>query len=250
MQAISILRAFYDNYIYVIKQDADAVVIDPGHDQPVLRYLQDNNLELSTILLTHHHSDHTGGTAKLKQVTGCNVIGPDNAHGQIVDERVRERDIKDILSYKVEVISTPGHTMTHVVYHIPDLKALFTGDTLFIAGCGRLFEGNAKQMWNSLQKLLALSDDTKVYCGHEYTEYNLRFAATVDPDNIAVTEKLESVRKTLAGGGCSVPSTIAEEKRYNPFLRTDDLSIRKHLKMESASDVEVFAELRRRKDYY
>ena len=247
MKEIPILRAFYDNYIYVIKKDKDVIVVDPGHDQPVLRYLQDNNLQLSTILLTHHHADHTGGAAKLKQVTGCTVIGPD---GHTVDERIRGGDVRDIISYEVEIISTPGHTRTHVVYHIPELKVLFTGDTLFIAGCGRLFEGNAKQMWNSLQKLSALSDDTKVYCGHEYTEYNLRFAATVDPDNKAITEKLESVRKILAGGDCSVPSTIADEKKYNPFLRVNDSSIRKHLKMESASDVDVFAELRRRKDYF
>ena len=247
MEEISILRAFYDNYIYVIQKGKDVIVVDPGHDQPVLRYLQDNNLRLSTILLTHHHADHTGGAAKLKQITGSTIIGPD---GYSVDERIRGGDIRNIISYKVEIISTPGHTRNHVVYHVPELNALFTGDTLFIAGCGRLFEGNAKQMWNSLQKLATLSDDTKVYCGHEYTEYNLRFAATVDPDNIAITEKLESVRKVLAGGGYSVPSTIGEEKEYNPFLRTPDLSIRRHLNMESASDVDVFAELRRRKDYF
>ncbi len=250
MQTISILRAFYDNYIYVIRQDSDITVIDPSSDQPVLQYLNDNNLNLSTILLTHHHFDHTGGVAKLKQKRGCTVIGPDDTRLHDVDIRVHEGDVKDVSSLKVKVIYTPGHTKTHVAYHLPELKALFTGDTLFVSGCGRLFEGNAREMWNSLRKLVALGDDTRVYCGHEYTEYNLRFAATVDPDNIAVTEKLVSVRRTLAGGGYSVPSTIAEEKKYNPFLRANDPSIRKHLQMESASDVDVFAELRRRKDEY
>jgi len=247
MKEISTLRALRDNYIYVIKNNENAIVVDPGHEQPVFRYLQDNNLQLSAILLTHHHADHTGGTAELKQVTGCTIFGPD---GHTVNEVVRGGEVKNILSFEIEVIPTPGHTRSHVVYHIPELKALFTGDTLFIAGCGRLFEGNAKQMWSSLQKLAALRDDTKVYCGHEYSEYNLRFAATVDPDNAAITEKLRDVRNTLAAGGFSVPSTIADEKKYNPFLRADDLSIRKHLKMESASDIGVFAELRRRKDYY
>jgi hydroxyacylglutathione hydrolase len=247
MEKISILWAFNDNYIYVIQKDKDVIVVDPGHDQPVLQYLQDNNLKLSTILLTHHHADHTGGAGKLKQVTGCTVIGPD---GYTVDEKVRGGDVIDSLPFETEVIATPGHTRSHVVYKMPELKALFTGDTLFIAGCGRLFEGNAEQMWRSLQKLSALQDDTKVHCGHEYTEHNLRFAATVDPDNRAITEKLESVRRILAGGGCSVPSTIAEEKEYNPFLRAHDVSIRKHLNMESAADVDVFTELRKRKDCY
>ena len=250
MKTISILRALYDNYIYVIKQDSDITVIDPSSDQPVLQYLNDNNLNLSIILLTHHHFDHTGGAAELKQKTGCTVIGPDDARLHDVDIRVHEGDVKDVSSLNVKVISTPGHTKTHVAYHLPDLKALFTGDTLFISGCGRLFEGNAKEMLSSLQKLVALGDDTQVYCGHEYTEYNLRFAVTVDPENKSVKEKLKSVRKIIATGGYSVPSTIAEEKKYNPFLRADDPSIRKHLQMESASDVEVFAELRRRKDYF
>ena len=248
MQTISILRAFYDNYIYVIRQDSDITVIDPSSDQPVLQYLNDNNLNLSTILLTHHHFDHTGGVAKLKQKRGCTVIGPDDTRLHDVDIRVHEGDVKDVSSLNIKVIFTPGHTKTHVAYHLPELKALFTGDTLFISGCGRLFEGNAKEMWSSLQKLVALGDDTRVYCGHEYTEYNLRFAATVDSENKSVKEKLENVRHTLATGGYSVPSTIAEEKKYNPFLRANDLSIRKHLQMESASDVDVFAELRRRKD--
>lgn len=250
MQTISILRAFNDNYIYVIRQDSDITVIDPSSDQPVLQYLNDNNLNLSTILLTHHHFDHTGGVAELKQKRGCRVVGPDDTRLHDVDIRVHEGDVKDISLRNVKVIFTPGHTKTHVAYHLPELKALFTGDTLFVSGCGRLFEGNAKEMWNSLQKLVALGDDTQVYCGHEYTEYNLRFAATVDPENRSVKEKLASVKNTLATGGYSVPSTIAEEKKYNPFLRADDPSIKKHLQMESASDVEVFAELRRRKDEY
>ena len=250
MHTISILRALYDNYIYIIKQDPDIAVIDPSSERPVLQYLTDNNLNLSTILLTHHHFDHTGGTAKLKQETGCKIIGPADARLHDVDIRVHEGDSKNILSLAVKVISTPGHTKTHVTYYIPDLKALFTGDTLFISGCGRLFEGSAREMWNSLQKLISLGDDTQVYCGHEYTEYNLRFATTVDPENKSIKEKLTSVRIALATGGYSVPSTIAEEKKYNAFLRAGEPSIKKHLHMESASDVAVFAELRRRKDYF
>ncbi len=249
MHTISILPAFSDNFIYVIHNGSSAAVIDPSAAYQVSKFLKENNLGLETVLITHHHSDHTGGVGQLKKETGCTVIGGGSRMGG-GDSAVSDGDERESAGLSVRVIGVPGHTNDHVAYYIPSLKAVFTGDALFSAGCGRLFEGSAKQMYTSLQKLAALDDDTLVYCGHEYTDENLQFAAMVDPGNEYVKEKLEAVRDTISQGGYSVPSTIAEEKKTNPFLRAGELSIRKYLHMERASDVEVFAELRNRKDRF
>lgn len=235
MNAIGILR-YGDNYIYIVHDTNAALAVDPGSAQPVLSFLKEHDLQLSAVLITHHHGDHTGGVSQLQRETGCTVLGPKTRGAGNVDTWVNDGDEKDIAGILVRVIAVPGHTKDHVVYHIPALNTVFTGDTMFVAGCGRLFGGSAKEMYDSLQKIASLGDDVNIYCGHDYTEENLRFALTVEPGNEYVQEKLVKVRDTLSQGGHTVPSTIAEEKKINVFL--------------GASDVNVFAGLRRKKDSF
>ncbi len=250
MHTISILPVLSDNFAFIIYDKTNAIVIDPGSAQTVLQFLNDRKLSLVSVLLTHHHIDHTDGTEELKSRTGCNVVGSAGRHMNFVDILVHDGDVKSIIDLSIEIIGVPGHTKNHVAYFIPELKALFSGDTLFAAGCGRLFEGTAEQMWNSLLKLSVLGDDVNLFCGHEYTEDNLFFAASVEPDNNAIKNRQAEVRSRLASGRYSVPSLLSEEKLTNPFLRAKDIQIRQALGMEAASDVDVFAELRRRKDKF
>jgi len=240
-----------DNYAWAVHDGKNAAVVDPGEAGPVMRFLESNNLTLSHVLITHHHADHCGGVAALKrEFTGCMVIGPDDIRLQGVDDPVRGGEERDILGLPMKVIGAPGHTKTHVLFYFPGLKALFSGDTLFSAGCGRLFEGSALDMFQSLTTCAALSNDTRIYCGHEYTEENLRFALTVDSGNSAITDRLSEVKELRRRGKASVPSTLLMEKTFNPFLRAKEPAIRKKLGMESAEDVEVFARLREMKDRF
>lgn len=250
MHTISTIRVLSDNFVYIVHNKAEAIVIDPGSAQEVLQFLGNRNLSLDSILLTHHHFDHTSGVEELKSRTGCTVIGSAERHKDNIDDVIQDGNVKKIIDLSIEVVGVPGHTRNHVAYFIPELKALFTGDTLFAAGCGRLFEGTAEQMWNSLMKLSALGDDVYLYCGHEYTEDNLLFAISIEPANITLKNRLENIRNLLSSGKNSVPSLMSEEKLTNPFLRAKDVLIRQALGMETASDVEVFAELRRRKDVF
>jgi hydroxyacylglutathione hydrolase len=247
---IAILPMLSDNYAWVLHNGTNAVVVDPGVAEPVVRFLRRTNLKLSHVLLTHHHSDHCGGVPELKHDYGCVIIGPKDDQMPFVDATVRDGEECTILSEKMEIIATPGHTKTHVVYHFPNLRAIFTGDTLFAAGCGRVIEGGAGDMLQSLIKVACMDDIVSVYCGHEYTEENLLFATTVDTDNKEVWQRLTEVKYLKRQKMPTVPSTLALERATNPFLRTGDPAIRKRLKMENAMGVEVFAELRRRKDKF
>ncbi|MGB7566597.1 MAG: hydroxyacylglutathione hydrolase [Chitinivibrionales bacterium] len=245
------IPALSDNYAWLFHGDKSAVIVDPGEARPVERFLENNNLTLSHVLITHHHADHCGGAAALtREFAGCIMMGPDDARLKGCDDPVRGGEERDVLGLPMRVIGAPGHTKTHVLFYFPGLKALFTGDTLFSAGCGRLFEGSAADMYRSLTTCAALSDDTRIYCGHEYTEENLRFALTVDPGNVAITRRLSEVRNLLSRGLASVPSTILMEKTFNPFLRVNDPELRKKLGMGSAEDVDVFARLREMKDRF
>jgi hydroxyacylglutathione hydrolase len=240
-----------DNYAWAVHDGKSAAIIDPGEARPVVRFLEKNNLVLSHVLITHHHADHCGGAAALKrEFTGCVIIGPEDERLKNCDDPVQGGEDRDILGLPIKVIAAPGHTKTHVLFYIPALKALFTGDTLFSAGCGRLFEGSALEMFQSFAKCTALGDDTLIYCGHEYTEENLKFALTVEPSNAAITDRLSEVKELRRRGQPSVPSTLIMEKAFNPFLRVKDPAIRKKLGMESAEDVEVFARLREMKDRF
>jgi hydroxyacylglutathione hydrolase len=235
-----------DNYAWILHDGTAAAVVDPGQADPISRFLRRSKLNLSHVLLTHHHADHCGGVDELKRMYNPAVIGPDDSRMPFVDDRVRDEDERSILTERMSVIATPGHTRTHVVFYFPGIRAVFTGDTLFSAGCGRLLEGTAADMLQSMIKLAYL--DASIYCGHEYTEENLLFATTMEPDNKDVWQRLSEVSYMQRRGMATVPSTLVVERTINPFLRTGSPGIRKKLGMEKATGIEVFAELRKRKD--
>lgn len=239
-----------DNYAYLVAADGLCAVVDPSEDEPVLAALKAHGLTLSHILNTHHHGDHTGGNTALKKATGAKVIGPEKEAGQIpgLDLAVGEHSAWHFGALPTHLLDVPGHTRGAVAYVIGE--AVFTGDTLFAMGCGRLFEGTAAMMLESLGKLAGLPDETQVYVGHEYTLTNARFAMSLEPGNAALKARLEKVTALRLDGRPTVPSTIALEKATNPFLRTDSPEIRATLHREHASSVDVFAEIRRRKDAF
>ncbi len=226
--------------------------IDAPEEAPIRAALEEKGWKLTHILTTHHHGDHVEANEALKKAFGVEIVGPKSEADRIpgIDRTVVDADVLDFAGHRIEVISTPGHTLGHVSYYLPDDALLFCADTLFALGCGRVFEGTPHQMWNSLKKLRALPDQTIVYCGHEYTLANARFAVTVDPDNLSLTARARDVEALREAGRPTLPTTIGEEKVTNPFLRPDDPAIRAHLGMQDASDAEVFAEIRRRKDRF
>jgi hydroxyacylglutathione hydrolase len=254
MLTITQIPVLTDNYIYLINDpvSGETAVIDPALAQPVLDVLEKKGWRLTYILNTHHHWDHVGGNLELKQKTGCKIIAAQADRDRIpgIDRGVGEDDVIALGQHQARVISTPGHTLGHIVYHFAEDGALFCGDTLFVMGCGRLFEGTPEQMWNSLQKLKALPPSTRIYCTHEYTQTNGRFALSVEPDNRQLQEKMIEVKQLRAENKSTVPSTIEQEIATNPFFRADSISIQKTLGLESQSPVRVFTELRKRKDSF
>jgi len=224
--------------------------VDCGDAQATLDALTKTGWILSEIWLTHHHGDHTAGTQALKKSTGAKVIGPNRSQTPIqgVDQVVGDGDTFEFASRAVQVLHTPGHTLDMLNYYLPAESLLFSGDTLFTLGCGRLFEGDAPMMWKSLLKLSALPKDTVIYGSHEYTLANAAFAVTVDPDNEKLKDRVTEIKTLREAGEPTVPTTLAMELQTNPFLRADDLNIRHHLNMVGASDADVFAEIRARKD--
>ena len=242
---------FDDNYAWVIHSMTDAVVVDPGDATPVLRYVYAHRLMLSSVLLTHHHTDHCGGAAEIKRATGCTVIGPHDARLPGVDRYAVHDATFDVLSCTIRVIAVPGHTLTHVAYHLPLQQALFTGDTLFGAGCGRIFEGSYADMYRSLMTCAACDEQTRIFAGHEYTLNNLAFALSLEPDNAAIRSRFETVHTMREHSVPSLPSTLAEEKVTNPFLRCDSSTLRAGLHMtDCAANLEVFTALRAMRDTF
>jgi hydroxyacylglutathione hydrolase len=248
--SIIIIPVYSDNYTYLILQGTEATAVDPGDANAVQGELKRRGVSLTHILCTHHHFDHVGGVSSLKSATGCTVIGPVDRRIPSLDQGLSEGDRLTVGSFMAEAVSVPGHTKTHLVYHFPSANVLFSGDCLFLGGCGRIFEGTAAEMYASLKKLASLPDDTLIFCGHEYTEENLRFACSLEPENAAVSSRLRKVgglrRKSLP----SVPGTLWEEKLTNPFLRVHEQTLRSALRMEGAADWEVFGAIRRLKDRY
>ena len=238
-----------DNY-GVLLHDAErgeTALVDAGDAEAAEAALDEAGWPLTQIWITHHHGDHTAGLAALAD-DGVEVFGPRGIAG--IDTALDGGNSFAFAGSEVEVISTPGHTLAMLNYYLPADKLVFTGDTLFAMGCGRLLEGDAPMMWDSLCKLMALADDTVVYCGHEYTAANARFALSVDPANTALQRRAEVVDELRSIGQPTVPTMIALEKATNPFLRAGDAGLRAHLDMDGASDAEVFAEVRRRKDNF
>jgi hydroxyacylglutathione hydrolase len=252
MVSIIPVAAFRDNYVWIVRDGAHAVAVDPGDAAPVLAYLERERLALTAILATHHHNDHVGGIPALVDRHPAHVYGPARETIPRRDTALVEGDLVTIESppLALRVLDIPGHTAGHIALTgaLPDGPVLFCGDTLFAAGCGRLFEGTPEQMWSSLSKLAALPPDTRVYCGHEYTMANLAFAAAVEPQSRAIMDRIERERAKRERDEPTLPSTIALELATNPFLRAREASVRATAQSRSTvvlrDEVDVFATLR------
>ncbi|MFD1261806.1 hydroxyacylglutathione hydrolase [Entomomonas asaccharolytica] len=262
MFEVQALSAFNDNYIWLIKNKAtkQCAVVDPGDATPVLQWLAQNpQWQLTTILITHHHQDHTGGINLLKQQTTAIVLTPNNPSIPHSDIILTNNQLVNILGKTAQIITVPGHTLDHIVYYFPKqlddtVPWLFSGDTLFAGGCGRVFEGTMEQMYYSLEQLRQLPDETLIYAAHEYTVSNLKFATAVEPENSIIKQRLEhclALREKLLN---TLPSTISLEKQTNPFLRCGLENLRKtasfHIKQELESPVEIFTTLREWKNNF
>jgi hydroxyacylglutathione hydrolase len=241
-----------DNYGVLLHDPGSGATaaIDAPEAAPIEAALRSTGWRLSDILVTHHHADHTGGIAELKAHHRCRVVAP---HGEaaripLVDATVRENDKVRVGALEANVLETPGHTAGHISYVFPADKLAFVGDTLFSIGCGRVIEGTPEMMWQSLLKLRALPDDTRIYCGHEYTGANIRFAKTIEPENAALRAREAEVDKLLAARKPTIPSTLAEEKAANPFLRADVPEVAKSVGLAGKPAWQVFAEIRERKN--
>jgi hydroxyacylglutathione hydrolase len=252
MLEITLVPCLTDNYAYLLHDPASGLcaVVDPSEPEPVRKALAGR--KLTHILNTHHHFDHTGGNVPLKEEFGAKVVGPEKDRDRIpgIDEGVSEAAPWRFGSHVARVLEIPAHTRGHIAFAFEGDGAVFTGDTLFAMGCGRLFEGTPEMMWSSLSKLMQLKDDMRVYCGHEYTLSNGKFALTLEPGNTDLQARMKDVEAARAKNAPTIPSTLGLEKRTNPFLRPNSQEIRKTLGMTGASDVEVFGEMRRRKDNF
>jgi hydroxyacylglutathione hydrolase len=249
---IRVFTCLSDNFGYLIHDGETGATasIDAPEAGPIIKALEAEGWKLTDILITHHHGDHVGGVAELKQRYGCRVVAPHDRTAKIahVDLRVGNADVVKIGSLLARVVETPGHTLDHISYVFDNDKAVFAADTLFSIGCGRVFEGNAPMMWDSLLKLRALPDDFRLYCGHEYTASNVKFALSVDPDNAALKARAEEVARLRADNKPTIPVLLGDEKKANVFLRADDPQVAARLHMKGASAAEVFGELRERKN--
>jgi hydroxyacylglutathione hydrolase len=249
---IRLFPCLTDNFGYLIHDPATKATasIDAPEAAPIVKALEREGWTLTDILITHHHGDHVGGVAELKQKYGCRVVAPRDKTTKIgnVDLRVGQGDIVKVGELLARVLETPGHTLDHISYVFDNEKALFAADTLFSIGCGRVFEGTYPMMWDSLLKLRVLPDDFKLYCGHEYTAANIRFALTVEPDNAALKARAEEVTRLRADNKPTIPVLLGEEKKANVFLRADEPSVAAGVRMKGRSAAEVFGELRERKN--
>ena len=254
MTEIHLVPCLKDNYAYILHEPRTkaVAVVDPSEAAPVMDALRARSLSLTHILNTHHHFDHTGGNLELKERTGAKIIGPRADADRIpgIDIQVGNGDLVAIGTAIARIFDIPAHTRGHLAFWFEEAKAVFTGDTMFAMGCGRLFEGTPAQMWASLSTLARLPADTRVYCGHEYTQSNGRFALTLEPGNADLVARMKQVDELRNQGLPTIPSTIGLELKTNPFLRPDSPELRQAMSMETANVIDVFAETRRRKDVF
>ena len=245
MFEVFFIPAFNDNYIWLLVRDGRAAVVDPGDAAPVITRLEVLQLQLETVLVTHHHADHQGGVGELVERWHPRVFGPEQESITGCSDPLSGGEKITVLGHPVDVLPVGGHTRGHIAYYVPG--AVFCGDTLFGAGCGRLFEGTPAQMCASLARLAALPDETKIYCAHEYTETNLRFALVIEPQSAVLRERVERVARIRAAGLPSIPSTLREEKETNPFLRCGEPAVIAAARAHGAVDASreaVFAAIR------
>jgi hydroxyacylglutathione hydrolase len=251
---IRLFLCLKDNYGVLVHDPASGATaaIDAPEAAPVEAALAASGWELSDILITHHHGDHTAGISELKRRHRARVVAPRQEAAKIpdVDEKVADGDTVMVGTLSARVIATPGHTLGQINYYFPAAKLLFAGDTLFSIGCGRVIEGTPEMMWQSLLKLRDLPDDTAMFCGHEYTDANIRFALTIEPDNPALAARAAEVKRQVAAGTPTIPALIGEEKRANVFLRADDPAVAKAVGLAGKPAAEVFAEVRARKNRF
>jgi hydroxyacylglutathione hydrolase len=249
---IRLFPCLTDNFGYLIHDPATkaTAAVDAPEAAPIIKALEREGWTLTDILVTHHHGDHVGGVAELKRKYGCRVVAPHDKSAAIanVDLRVSQGDVVKVGGLLARVLETPGHTLDHISYVFDNDKTVFAADTLFSIGCGRVFEGNYSMMWESLLKLRTLPDDFKLYCGHEYTAANVKFALTIEPDNAALKARAEEVKRLRADNRPTIPTLLGEEKKANVFLRADEPSVAASVRMKGRSAAEVFGELRERKN--
>jgi len=261
---VSPIAAFSDNYFWLIEACGDSnrkvAVVDPGDAGPVIKRLEQQNLQLAAILITHWHPDHIGGVAELVSRYGVPVIGPQSAHIPQVTQVVKDGDevalFAELFGETLRVLAVPGHTLDHIAYFVDSASQprLFCGDTLFSSGCGRLFEGDGPIMWKSLNKIRQLPEKTEIYCAHEYTTSNLKFAIAVEPGNPAVARRIEQTRLLRENNQPTVPTTLGQELHFNPFLRCDQETVKKAVlardNVQNCDEETIFTALRRWKDQF
>ena len=254
MLEIFIINALSDNYIYLLRNEHKNItsVIDPGEAEPVIKFLNSKNWHLDEIINTHHHHDHIGGNRQLLDIYKSKLIAPSYENNRIsnIDILVSDNETVNITGISTKVFHTPGHTLGHVCFYMPKEKCLFSGDTLFYLGCGRVFEGTMDQMWLSLLKLRSLPEDTSVYCGHEYTLSNMKFANYIDSKNALLNKVSLEIKNKREKGLPTVPFNLGVEKKINPFLRADDDNFIKSVGLNSNNASDSFGEIRLKKDSF
>jgi len=254
MYSVEPIRAYDDNYIWLISTNEGSIIVDPGESKEIIKGINENKIDLKGILITHHHFDHTNGLQDLLNIDDFDVFGPvNNING--INKKVIEADKFSIIGIDFEVIALPGHTLDHIGFYSFNNgnPILFCGDTLFAAGCGRVFEGTYEQMFEALKKISKLPMNTKVYCGHEYTLSNIKFALEVDPNNIKIQDEYKKVHELIKSNKPSLPTTIEKELDINPFLRCDNFDIQKNIIEKfnvGDSEFEIFTAIRKWKDNF